>query len=303
MLPISLSRLLPFLFVAIAFIPAFIVILIINNKRKSRRTSVTANVLRAPGESLRLIIEDYDDKINESLFFLFSTPPALCAAYIAQSHFTNKQPGNLVVVTLVLLVIVVLYLYIKKLFLLLQLRHTYRVGLDAELAVGQELNYLMLNGFQVFHDFPQEHNKIDHIVVGPGGVVAIETRAIEKPYPGKGTAAARMTYDGQSLILPDQHKISEPIAQAKKQAADLAAWLGSVINEPVAVQAALALPGWVVERTKRDGFVLLAGQKEDYLQALNGREGGEALADELIRQIAHHLSEKCLRPAHKADAP
>jgi hypothetical protein len=134
-------------------------------------------------------------------------------------------------------------------------------------------------------------------------VFAIETRAIEKPYPGKGTAAARMTYDGQSLILPDQHKISEPIAQAKKQAADLAAWLGSVINEPVAVQAALALPGWVVERTKRDGFVLLAGQKEDYLQALNGREGGEALADELIRQIAHHLSEKCLRPAHKADAP
>ena len=303
MIPLSLSKLLPILFVAIAFIPALVVILIINSKKKSRRTSVAANVLRTPGESLRLIIEDFDDKINESLFFLFSTPPALCAAYIAQSHFTSRQPGNLVIITLVLLVLVILYLYIKKLSLLLRIRHTYRVGLDAELAVGQELNYLMLDGFQVFHDFPQEQNNIDHRAVGPAGVFAVETRGIVKPETGKGAAAARLIYDGQSLIFPDKHKISEPIALAKKQAAGLAAWLGSVIDEPVAVQAALALPGWVVERKEQDGFVLLAGRKKDYLQALNGREGGEDLADELIRQIAQHLSEKCRRPAHKADAP
>jgi hypothetical protein len=303
MIPISLSKLLPILFVAIAFIPALIVILIMNSKKKSRRTSVAGNVLRSPGESLRLIIEDFDDKINESLFFLFSTPPALCAAYIAQSQFTNKQPGNLVIITLVLLVLVVLYLYIKKLYLLLQIRHTYRVGLDAELAVGQELNYLMLEGFQVFHDFPQEQNNIDHIAIGPAGVFAIETRGILKPETGKGAAAARLIYDGQSLIFPDKHKISEPIAQARKQAAALAEWLGSVIDEPVDVQAALALPGWVVERKKQDGFVLLSGRKKDFLQALKDRKGEKDLSDELIRQIAHHLSEKCRRTAQKADAP
>jgi hypothetical protein len=303
MLPISLTKLLPILFVAIAFIPALIVVLIINNKKKSRKTLVASHAMRSPGESLHNIIEDFDDKINESLFFLFSTPPALCAAYIAQSHFTDKQPGSLVIITLVLFVVVVLYLYIKKLSLLLKIRHTYRVNLDAQLAVGQELNYLMLDGFQVFHDFPQEQNNIDHIVIGPSGVVAVETRAIAQPNPGKDTAVARLVYDGKNLILPGKHKISEPIAQAKKQAAGLADWLGSVIDEPVAVQPALALPGWQVERKKQDGFVLLAGQKKDYLQALKARKEGEDLSDELIRQIAHHLSEKCHRTAQKADAP
>lgn len=293
MIPISLSQLLPILFVAIAFVPAGIVILIINSKKKSRQSSLAANVRRSPGESLRLIIEDYDDKINESLFFLFSTPPALCAAYIAQSHFTSKQPGNLVIVTLVLLVMVILYLYIKKLSLLLKIRHSYRTGLYAELAVGQELNYLMLDGFHVFHDFPQEQGNIGHIVVGPPGVVAIETRGIATPDTNKGAAAARLTYDGQSLILPDKRKISEPIAQARKQAAELAEWLQGVIDEPVAVQAGLALPGWKVERKKQDGFILLTGHKKDYLEELKAGKGGNTLSNELIKQIGRQLSKKC----------
>jgi hypothetical protein len=295
MLPISLIKLLPILFVAIAFIPALIVVLIINNKKKSRKTIVASHAMRSPGETLHNIIEDFDDKINESLFFLFSTPPALCAAYIAQSHFTDKQPGSLVIITLVLFVVVVLYLYIKKLSLLLKIRHTYRVNLDAQLAVGQELNYLMLDGFQVFHDFPQEQDNIDHIVVGSSGIVAIETRAFAKPNPGKDTSAARLVYDGKSLIFPDNHKITEPIAQAKKQADGLAEWLHSVINEPVAVQAALALPGWEVKRQKQDGFILLSGRKKEYLQELQGRKREKALSDEMIQQIASQLSDKCCR--------
>ena len=37
-----------------------------------------------------------------------------------------------------------------------QARNAYRLGLDAELAVGRELNQLMLDGFHVSHDFPLE---------------------------------------------------------------------------------------------------------------------------------------------------
>ena len=50
-----------------------------------------------------------------------------------------------------------------------------RLGLDAELAVGQELDQLMRQGAAVFHDFPADKFNIDHIVISRGGVFAIET--------------------------------------------------------------------------------------------------------------------------------
>ncbi|MBN1547047.1 MAG: NERD domain-containing protein [Syntrophaceae bacterium] len=57
------------------------------------------------------------------------------------------------------------------------LRKNYRLGYEGEMATGQELNMLMLEGYHVFHDFPADRFNIDHIVVSPNGVIAIETKA------------------------------------------------------------------------------------------------------------------------------
>ena len=43
-----------------------------------------------------------------------------------------------------------------RLYKLMHERNAYRLGLDAELAVGRELNHLMLDGFHVYHDFPAD---------------------------------------------------------------------------------------------------------------------------------------------------
>lgn len=63
----------------------------------------------------------------------------------------------------------------------LNLRRSYQLGYEGEIAVGQELNQLMLDGYRVYHDFPGDKFNIDHIVVGPPGVFAVETKARSKP--------------------------------------------------------------------------------------------------------------------------
>ncbi|MGD8697202.1 MAG: nuclease-related domain-containing protein, partial [Gammaproteobacteria bacterium] len=44
-----------------------------------------------------------------------------------------------------------------------------RMGLDGELATGQELDRLMRHGCRIFHDVPAGPGNIDHVVVGPAG--------------------------------------------------------------------------------------------------------------------------------------
>jgi hypothetical protein len=52
-----------------------------------------------------------------------------------------------------------------------------RIGYDGELATAQELNQLMRHGYYVFHDLQAENFNIDHIVIGPAGVFAVETKS------------------------------------------------------------------------------------------------------------------------------
>ena len=66
----------------------------------------------------------------------------------------------------------------KKLF-------NHYLGLKGERWVGDILNWMLKDGFEVFHDFPIEPDgrtgNIDHILVGPNGVFAIETKTYRKP--------------------------------------------------------------------------------------------------------------------------
>ncbi|HZF98159.1 MAG TPA: nuclease-related domain-containing protein [Pseudoxanthomonas sp.] len=77
-----------------------------------------------------------------------------------------------------------------------KLRRRYRQGLEAEIAVAQNLLPLMAEGCIVFHDFPADGFNIDHIVVAPNAVFAIETNSRKK---GKGRDSAKVVYDGRSL--------------------------------------------------------------------------------------------------------
>lgn len=87
------------------------------------------------------------------------------------------------------------------------------VGARAEREVGRELEKLHKDGFHVFHDWlPEDRGNVDHFVVGPQGVFAIET----KGWTGEITCEAdKLLKNGRSLIGKD------PIKQVKGEAKDV----------------------------------------------------------------------------------
>ncbi len=173
-------------------------------------------------------------------------------------------------------------------------RDRLRLGLDGERAVGEELNQLMLRGCRVFHDVPGERFNIDHVVVGPAGVWAVETKARTKK--GKGKDSARVVYDGRTLGFPTWSE-TVPLEQAIRQAEWLGKWLTSAVGEPVAVRPALTLPGWYVERTAPDGPAVFNGKTPAFLA---DPRGGASLPEVMIQRIAHQLEQRCRDVAPRA---
>lgn len=156
------------------------------------------------------------------------------------------------------------------------------------MAVGQELNQLLRLGCHVYHDFPAEKFNIDHIVIGPAGVYAVETKGRAKPDKGRGAEDAKVIYDGKALRYPDWTE-TKPIAQAKRQAQWLANWLQSAVGQSVSVHPALALPGWFIDRQGRD-MVVFNPKNSGFLATPRGTR---VLSAEMIQRVAHQVEQRC----------
>lgn len=131
-----------------------------------------------------------------------------------------------------------------------------RDGLLAERVTGMQLNRLFEKSCIVMHDIPADGFNLDHVVIAPGGVYAIETKSFRKPRhdaePGK---PATVRWAGESLVFPDfQTKL--PIEQARRQAQWLANFLREAVATDVAVRPCVALPGWFIDKSD-------AGKKSD----------------------------------------
>jgi hypothetical protein len=135
-----------------------------------------------------------------------------------------------------------------------------RMGLDGELATGQELDRLMRHGCRIFHDVPAGPMNIDHVVVGPTGILAVETKSRRRADRGRGAEDATVNYDGHRLRFPDEAQTAY-LDQAGRQARWLGEWLSRTLGEEVAVQPVLALPGWFVDR-RGSGRVAVVNPKE-----------------------------------------
>ena len=112
-----------------------------------------------------------------------------------------------------------------------------------------QLNRLVADGCIVMHDLPGEGFNVDHVVIAPRGVYAVETKSFRKPkQAGKG-GNYRVAFDGALLRFPDF-----PEKDALQQARGQAQWLSKILREAlgreVPVIPALALPGWLIDQTE-----------------------------------------------------
>jgi hypothetical protein len=90
-----------------------------------------------------------------------------------------------------------------------------RLGLEGEVAVGQFLDeYCRERGYKVLHDLQGDGFNVDHVLIGPGGIFAIDTKTHSKPTMGDPV----ITYDGQSVLIDGHAPDRDPIKQAKANA-------------------------------------------------------------------------------------
>ena len=131
----------------------------------------------------------------------------------------------------------------------LHARDRMRDGLVAERVTGMQLNRLIAQGCTVIHDLPCDGFNIDHVVIAPKGVFAVETKSFRKPKVRKQGEPAKVLFDGASLAFSD-FSTRKPLDQSRQQAQWLARYLREALGEAIRVDPAVSVPGWFVERNE-----------------------------------------------------
>lgn len=264
-------------------------------ERDRRRSPLNFKLLSLPGDRLRQQIAEEDEALSEAAAMAVMVGPILLMSWlVARMSRVIKGWEDVQLgwgdATFAVAAILMLVWAARKFVVHGRRRRTYRQGLEAELATAQNLTSLIAEGCMVFHDFPADKFNIDHIVIGPSAVFAIETKSRKKPSDG-GRGAARVGYDGKLLKFPT-HGETQPIEQARRQAKWLEQFLASGAGDPVKVIPVVALPGWYVELSKEGsrGDVIVNNCRNPAFILSPGF--GPPLEASLRKRIAHALTER-----------
>ena len=250
--------------------------------RRDRRNPLSKGLLRTPGYTLQKQL----DQIRSDMLALLAsaTPFPLLALALYQTR-TDKWSFHPAFIAL-LGTLPVIYAAIHLAKLVKQARNT-RLGMEAEMAAGQELSLLMKDGFDVYHDVPGDTAfNIDHVVVGPSGVFAVETKGRAKPVKENGHV---LRYEDEVLKFPGWQETA-PIEQAKRNADWLKKWLSSAVGEQVEARPVLIFPGWYVERSSRTSVAVISGSNNRNCFL---KQCGATLPEQLIKRISHQLDQRC----------
>lgn len=265
---------------ALAVLPLLILfgLMWLNLKWRERvyKLPLTTRLLRPPGESLRIKIEDLGDTLIQRLFYSFIACALIgIGVWLTYLHLLLGS-------TFITIGLVIFTYFAISLWNLGSYIRDCRLGFLGERAVGEELNQLLGNGWKVFHDVEFHDNpgqkpfNVDHVVVGTGGVFAIETKTRRKKVKrNQNDPKNEVIFNGTTLTYPwGAERFG--IDQAKQRAAYLAGWLKKQMGEEISVQPVLALPGWSVQRKGKSDLRVISGREvttlfrdEDKKQRLN----------------------------------
>lgn len=207
--------------------------------------------LAFPGDST------YDRVLDEALkFFYFGMCGVILLCFAAAQWLDylipSRVPMHLLATFAAVVVVPVCAVISVKSF-----RRTKNavLGLRGEKYVGERLERLRSMGYEVFHDLPgqplakpKRRWNIDHVIVGPAGVFAIETKTWRK-FKDRDQ---RLEFDGEMLKLdgrplPDRFK--DPVCQSARNARRVAELLKSATARDFLVRSVLTFPGWFVTMT------------------------------------------------------
>jgi Nuclease-related domain len=284
----------PLLYTFLTYVPLGILVIALKwcdtrDKSRARRLPAPEKLLRPPGESLRKQAEALDRHISDQVIWLLGFPVLVLIIYLAARE--SAPPAFTFAWRAVLAITMGAYAFMAVGLARRLKRHEHvRLGYRGERVVGEELNRLMLDGCRVFHDVPLSKNSnLDHVVVAPSGIYAIETKTRAKDKSPSEQPDHEVVYDGICLQFPNAYDSKSP-AQACDQAERLAQILSEDLNTSIKVKPILTLPGWWVN-CKGEGEVAVMNPK--MIRSAIVTDDAPVLSPELISEITRHLDKKC----------
>lgn len=281
-----MSYLMMLAILATIFVPMAIVVATVWLQRRlldrdGRRSPIENRPILGAGEQLRKRIEDQTDEVLMGLTMIFFAGPALVAFWA-----TQHVPWQQLKIGFWDYLLLAAYVGISigsalRVIKYVSLRRKAVAGLQAELYTAQELNRLMASGCTVLHDVPADRFNIDHVVIGPRAVFAVETKSVRKPKED-----FKVVYDGERLHFPG-FSDGKRIEQTRRQADWLAKHLRQVLGRPVPVVPALALPGWWIESKQSSAEVQVftpAGRGASFMADDRGARTIDAATAGLVTQ-------------------
>jgi hypothetical protein len=173
--------------------------------------SVVPEARRRAGESIR---QRREKLINEKLPPIVFSPILFWAVYVAQQIQQSSHTGPEPRVWLCIAIITtgIAAIWFRR---LLPIVRRLNRGECAELHIADTLEELRVDGYKPIHDIVGENFNVDHVLVGPGGVFAIET----KFRSGRGEITFR---NGEGLFVGERAEEKDCLKQARGNAAAVA---------------------------------------------------------------------------------
>jgi len=274
---------------AVAFLYAWIYL----KKRSNRKFPFADAVLRNPGESLAEKISDLS--FDFAMYFPLAAimPIYSYAAYLSIGADRQQPPSLIIAIPLFVFAALMTAWFIIKLIRTMNDLHRYRIGYAGEVAVGGALNQLMLQGYRVFHDIEGDKGfNVDHLLIGPSGVFAVETKTKTKLKNVHGKHDFKVMFDGKSLYFPDRPSSPHQVflEQSRRNAKWVSKWLTEATGHSVKAQPVLVLPGWFIE-IKKPGDIRVLNHNQ--LQSLASKMNNVTLDKSEIDRIAYQIQQRC----------
>ncbi len=216
--------------------------------RRRERPPAAPKLLRGPGESLRWRLQQLDDALLLHAFGAAFLPMGVFVGGLMLAlnlPANERDPAMLGAFALFVLTLVFAGRWMLEKF---TLRRDCHLGLLGEKIVAEAIAPLVTEGAQIFHDVPAGSFNLDHVIVSPTGIYAIETKTRRAGRALPDRKPDEIEFDGRQLIYP-WGEDTFGLDQAMHRAAWLTNWLRDTAGEPVTAVPVLTFPGWNVATT------------------------------------------------------
>ncbi len=248
------------------------------------RHAAKSRLHHQPAAYVVLEIDSIDRRLrrHRTAVLLFGACVGVLALFARQDGWPDQPTWSWA--TIAVLVAVVGAFAAAKALQLVRYRHRLRSLLDADRVIAQRLDEVQLRGHRVFHAVPVGDSIIDHVVVGPIGVFAIQVVLPTRP----GAVSVSLAR-GSLAFGPDHGAFGlQPVIRG---CAGLARNLGRTVGHPVKIVPTLVVPGCKVAASDEARFLLT--NEQNCVTLVGWKDSAAYLMDDEIARIAGWLSDRC----------